>query len=58
MSQDDRDQRGGHRRRRSGTKSCGCCPVLAPRAQSINRTERNRVAAEYESLAEGRVPKH
>jgi hypothetical protein len=55
MSRDDRDQRGGHRIRRNGTYSCGCCPVLAPQAQSTNRTERDHVADRYERQADGRT---
>ena len=48
MSQDDRDQRGGHRVRKYETQSCDCCP----RVRSTRRARRNRTAAENERKAE------
>jgi hypothetical protein len=53
MSRDDRDKRGGHTRRKFGTYSCQCCPILRPRTQAQNRTERNRALDKYERRAEG-----
>lgn len=41
MSRSKKDQRGGHRRRKFGTYSCMCCPILAPRERDQNRTRRN-----------------
>jgi hypothetical protein len=51
MSRNKKDQRGGHKRRRNGTYSCGCCAVLTPNHQSQNRTERDQAAARYEQRA-------
>lgn len=51
MSRSRRDQRGGHRLRRHSMYSCGCCEVLRPRAESHNRTQREREARRYEASA-------
>jgi hypothetical protein len=51
MSRSRKDQRGGHRRRRSDTYSCGCCDILVPNHESRNRTRRERVSLRYEASA-------
>ncbi|MEO3931372.1 hypothetical protein WMO79_00970 [Micrococcaceae bacterium Sec7.4] len=57
MSRSSKDQRGGHRRRRDDTYSCGCCDVRIPRHQSPNRTERERESLRYEAFAHQRATK-
>lgn len=57
MSRNDKDQRGGHRRRRTNIYSCGCCDVRIPRHQSPNRTERERISMRYETSAHQRATK-
>ncbi|MFF2053777.1 hypothetical protein ACFVU2_19390 [Leifsonia sp. NPDC058194] len=52
MSRDDRDKRGGHARRHTGTYSCGCCEILRPKERSENRATRNRALDQRERRAE------
>lgn len=51
MSRSKKDQRGGHRRRKPDTYSCGCCVIMIPRHQSHNRTERERESMRRETSA-------
>ncbi|WP_311245339.1 MULTISPECIES: hypothetical protein [unclassified Microbacterium] len=51
MAHDDRDQRGGHRRRKSDWLSCGCCPNLTK--NSRGRRRRNRELDRFERRANG-----
>ena len=57
MSRSRKDQRGGHRRRRTDTYSCDCCEVRIPRHLSPNRTERERISMRYETTAHQRATK-
>lgn len=62
MSHDDRDQAGGHPRRRkpcSGLLACLCCHIVLPVNSSLSRTVREREAARFEAAAndsEDRTP--
>lgn len=58
MSRSKKDQRGGHRRRKSNTYSCGCCEILTPTYQSHNRTERERESMRHEMSATHHSPQH
>lgn len=53
MSDNKRDQRGGHPCRHPGVYSCQCCEILSPKAKSKNRTQRKRALARYEKSANG-----
>jgi ribosomal protein L32 len=55
MSRSRKDQRGGHRQRRTNTYSCGCCDVRILRHHSTNRTERERESLRYETHAHQRA---
>jgi hypothetical protein len=51
VSEDNRDQRGGHPFRKSDA-TCGCCDAFKAPSKSINRRRRNRAAAKHERRAE------
>jgi len=53
MSGDNRDKRGGHARRKFGTYSCMCCPILTPATRAPERARRNRELDKNERRAEG-----
>lgn len=51
MSDSKKDKRGGHKMRRNGMYSCGCCDILQPNHESRNRTRRERETRRYEETA-------